>query len=168
MEASEPQPTRSQLSQALTRNIATYYESQRQKNAKSKSSVSGSGHDKSAIILNDLSLNMDMVGPSYDGHPYSGNVIVSRPNGQWVMLEAEKATHLNDAAFDMNQGQSEFYRTRSLPWSQSSRNGGKFTGATTATTLGSTDHQQHSDHPATHSGTTTMGRVRIKDMSSLN
>lgn len=169
---SEPQH-RSQLSQALTRNIATYYETQRKKNAKSKNGSAscaitgggaGPGSDKSSIILNDLSLNMDMV-PSEA--PY-GNVIINNPSGQnataqWILLEptSEPRAELADAQASSNGStQSEFYRTRSLPWSQSSR---KSSGASAV----SGPAESHQDSAAVYSGTTTMGRVCALDDDHL-
>src|SRR5699024_6559086 len=113
-----------------------------------------------AIILNDLSLNMDMVGAPFDGQPY-GNVIVNnRPTGPWVMLDPAAGQNYVQCGeqpdLEANNGQSEFYRTRSLPWSQSSRGSGRF--ASTSVAPGTAE--SHPDSSQTvHSGTTTMGRV---------
>ena len=199
---SQQQPVRSQLSQALTRNIGAYYETQRKKNGKQKGggTADGSSHpnvdhhhqsssatsgkvaqQSSAIILNDLSLNLDMLddGCSLD---YAGNVIVNhngqmgRPNisgggGQWVMLQTGATTITANAAqgeVDLEayrEGQADFYRTRSLPWSQSSRGGKAVSvgGAADHQAIGSTTVPTTSAFAASSSGagsSTTMGRVR--------
>lgn len=164
-----PTQNRSQLSQALTRNIATYYETQRKKSVQKNGnkSASGSGVEasakSSAIILNDLSLNLDMLDDS-EHFGGGGNVIVnngSRASGQWVMLQTGATTITANAAqgeVDLEayrDGQADFYRTRSLPWPQSSRGGAGKLGASSE----AQNQQPTSASTTASSGSTTMGRV---------
>ncbi|KAJ6223610.1 hypothetical protein RDWZM_002155 [Blomia tropicalis] len=153
------EPVRSQL----TRNLATYYETQRKKNAKTENVANIIAdhyqhqyhqHEKQfASKLNDLSLNME-IGTNVitTGGNNDSQCNPSAIGQQWIVLDNN---HQPIGQLDIetvpNGHSAEYFHTRSLPWSQSIRS--------CTNRFGESANDETSDSFRSNSNTTTIGRV---------